>query len=222
VILSGGIVSGGSILAGGLGILESGGQVTSDGSGSSLLIASGGTFEFASGTNGGSNIVPLSGATLELDSGAAFAVNNINAGIIVKVLSGASLTLSSGTISAGALVETLSGGSAIMSGGLADSGTLLASGTGSLVEILSDGVVSGGAVVVGNGIVDVLSGGSANVSFQSTGSGGLEIADTSANSSTFTGRVSGFGGFNHTNHKQFIDLAAVTSGGKTFANNPHH
>ena len=41
VILSGGIASGGTILGGGLGILESGGQVTSDGSGSSLFIASG-------------------------------------------------------------------------------------------------------------------------------------------------------------------------------------
>ena len=125
----------------------------------------------------GANIKPLSGATLEVGSGAAFAVNNINAGVTVRILSGAALTLRSGTISAGTLVETLSGDSAIVSGGLADFGTLLASGTGSLVEILSDGVVNGGAVLVGNGIVDVLSGGSANVSFQSTGSGGLEIAD---------------------------------------------
>ena len=46
VILSGGMAFGGTISTGGLGILESGGQVTSDGSGSSLFIASGGTFEF--------------------------------------------------------------------------------------------------------------------------------------------------------------------------------
>ena len=69
-------------------------------------------------------------------------------------------------------------------------------------------VVSGGAVVVGNGIVDVLSGGTANIAFLSTGSGGLEIADTS--NSRFTGTISGFGGVNHTNHKQFIDLVSVT------------
>jgi hypothetical protein len=96
-----------------------------------------------------------------------------------------------------------------VSGVLADSGTLLASGTGSLVEILSDGVVSGGAVVVGNGLVDVLSGGSANVAFQSTGSGGLEIADISDSPTVFTGTASGFGGVNHANHAQFIDLLGV-------------
>jgi hypothetical protein len=78
-------------------------------------------------------------------------------------------------------------------------------------------VVSGGAVIVGNGLVDVLSGGTANIAFRSTGSGGLEIADTNANSSTFTGAVSGFGGVNHTNHKQFIDLVSVTSAAHTIS-----
>ena len=53
-----------------------------------------------------------------------------------------------------------------------------------------------------------------------TGSGGLDIEDTAANTSAFTGLVSGFGGANHTNHKQFIDLVDVTSAGtitSTFA-----
>jgi hypothetical protein len=121
--------------------------------------------------------------------------------------------LSGATISAGTLVETLSSGTIIVSGALADSGTLMASGTGSLVEITSGAVVSGGAVVVGNGLVDVLSGGSADVKFLSNGSGGLEIADTHTNLSAFTGAVSGFGGMNHTNHKQFIDLVSVISAG---------
>jgi hypothetical protein len=62
-------------------------------------------------------------------------------------------------------------------------------------------------------MVEVLSGGTANVAFLSMGSGGLEIADTADNSSAFTGRVSGFGGVNHANHKQFIDLVSVTSDG---------
>src|SRR5262249_51606261 len=53
----------------------------------------------------------------------------------------------------------------------------------------------------------------ANVAFLSTGSGGLVIEDTADNSSAFTGRVSGFGGVNHANHKQFIDLVSVTSAG---------
>jgi hypothetical protein len=80
-----------------------------------------------------------------------------------------------------------------------------------LLEITGGTVVIGGAVKVGNGIVDVLSGGTANVVFQSNGSGGLEIADTNTNASAFTGTVSGFGGVNHANHKQFIDLVSVTS-----------
>ena len=42
------------------------------------------------------------------------------------------------------------------------------------------------------------SGGTANIAFRSNGSGGLEIADTNANSSAFTGAIFGFGGVNHT------------------------
>ena len=52
--------------------------------------------------------------------------------------------------------------------------------------------------------------GSASVRFLSNGSGGLEIADSLGNVSAFTGLVSGFGGVNHSNHKQFIDLTSVT------------
>jgi hypothetical protein len=115
------------------------------------------------------------------------------------------------SIDAGGTVKTANGGTAIVSGTIANSGTLIASGTGSLLEIDSSAVVSGGAVVVGNGIVDVLFGGTADVRFLSTGSGGLEIADTNVTSNAFTGRVSGFGGVNHANHKQFIDLVSVTS-----------
>jgi len=49
------------------------------------------------------------------------------------------------------------------------------------------------------------------VIFLSTGSGGLEIADTANNPTAFTGAVSGFGGVGHSNHAQFIDLLFVTS-----------
>ena len=66
-----------------------------------------------------------------------------------------------------------------------------------MLEIDGSAVVSGGAVVVGNGIVDVLFGGTADVRFLSNGSGGLEIADTNVTSNAVTGRVSGFGGVNH-------------------------
>ena len=77
-------------------------------------------------------------------------------------------------------------------------------------------MVNGGVVKIGNGTVDVLSGGSANVAFLSTGSGGLWIADTFGSSTVFTGTVSGFSGVSHTNNKQFIDLIDLTSvGGMT-------
>ena len=36
------------------------------------------------------------------------------------------------------------------------------------------------------------------------------IEDSPNNVSAFTGAVSGFGGANHTNHKQFIDLTSVS------------
>ena len=101
------------------------------------------------------------------------------------------------SIDVGGTVKTANGGTALVSGTIANYGTLIASGTGSLLEIDGSAVVSGGAVVVGNGIVDVLFGGTADVRFLSTGSGGLEIADTNVTSNAFNGRVSGFGGVNH-------------------------
>jgi hypothetical protein len=78
-------------------------------------------------------------------------------------------------------------------------------------------VVSGAAVVVGNGLIDVHSGGTANVKFLSNGTGGLVIEDSPSNVSAFTGTVSGFGGVGHSNHKQFIDLVAVTSAPNTIS-----
>ena len=199
--------------------MESGGAVTSDGNGNPLFIKSGGTFEFLGTGNAGANIQPFSGATLELGSGASFGATggDINAGITAKVLSAGALTLSGATISAGTLIETLSSGTIFVDGALGNSGTLIASGPGSLIEIESDAVVGGGAVVIGNGVVDVLSGGTANIAFLANGSGGLEIADSPGNVSAFTGTVSGFGGMNHTNHKQFIDLVSVTSAANTIS-----
>jgi hypothetical protein len=90
-----------------------------------------------------------------------------------------------------------------------NSGALLASAAASLIDIA--GVVSGGAVTIGDGMVEVEAGGSANVTFLSTGSGGLEIADTASSPTAFAGAVSGFGGVGHANRAQFIDLLLVTS-----------
>jgi hypothetical protein len=72
-------------------------------------------------------------------------------------------------------------------------------------------------VLISAGIVDVRSGGSANVTFLSNGSGGLEIADTQNSPSAFTGTVDGFGGVSHANHAQFIDLVSVTSAAHTIS-----
>ena len=221
---SGGSAAGTLVRAGGTEIIEFGGSATgttvlSDGNGNPLFINSGGTFEFLGTGNTGANIQLFSGATLELGSGVSFGATggDFNAGITAMVLSAGALTLSGATISAGTLIETLSSGTIFVDGALGNSGTLIASGPGSLVEIASDAVVGGGAVVIGNGVVDVLSGGTANIAFQAMGSGGLEIADSPGNVSAFTGTVSGFGGMNHTNHKQFIDLVSVTSAPNTIS-----
>ena len=145
--------------------------------------------------------------------GARVELNGVTvSGGLVEATSGSTAIVSGGTVGAGATVETFVGGTAFVSGTVVNSGKLFASGTGSLLEIESGAVVSGGAVVVGNGIVNVLSGGSADVAFLSNGSGGLEIADAGLlDTAVFAGTVSGFGGVNHTNHKQFIDLVSVTS-----------
>jgi hypothetical protein len=45
--------------------------------------------------------------------------------------------------------------------------------------------------------------------FAPTGRGGLIIADMSGSTAAYNRRVSGFGGMNHTNRKQFIDLTSV-------------
>ena len=172
-------------------------DILSGGLASNASILSGGReIVFAGGTDIGATI--SSGGTEEIGSAGG-------TGIVTTL------------IASGGIFVTLSGGTAIVSGAVTDFGTLIASGLGSLLEIESDGVVNGGAVVVGNGIVDVLSGGTANVKFLSNGSGGLEIADTQANPAAFTGTVSGFGGMNHTNHKQFIDLVSVVSAPNTIS-----
>ena len=201
------------------GAVISGGKLETIG-GSALIETVSGSTDIIHGATivSSSHVAALSGSTLILSGG------SVGVGATISATSGSTLIVSgtladSGTlalsgvtsVAAHATLAMLSGGSAIVTGTVVNSGTLIASGPGTLMEIDSGGAVSGGAVVVGNGIVDVLSGGTANVAFLATGSGGLEIADTSANSSAFTGMVSGFGGASHANHKQFIDLVSVTS-----------
>jgi autotransporter passenger strand-loop-strand repeat protein len=168
--------------------------------GGTLIVAAGGT---ASGTTilrGGIEKVAPGG--LDVSATVSSGGTELVSGVGTAIISG-------GTFAAGAIVETMSGSTAIVSGAVVNSGTLLASGAASVLEIAGGAVVSGGAVMVGSGVVDVLAGGSANITFLATGNGGLEIADTSADPTAFDGTVSGFGGANHANHTQFIDLLGV-------------
>ena len=226
-VSSGGTSIDATLKSGGTEVVSAGG-IASDtvvSSGGALVVSSGGTADPATIFNGGSETISAHGTDLGAQiSGGRLVV--LSGGIAVgpAVFSGGTATVSAGgtaivttSVGSGGVLQTANGGTAIVSGMVVDSGTLIASGSGSLVEIVSSAVVSGGAVLVGNGIVDVLAGGSANVAFLATGNGGLEIADTHVNSNAFTGTVSGFGGVNHANHAQFIDLVSVTSAAHTIS-----
>ena len=159
--------------------------------------------------SGGTAIVS-SGGVFDVHSGAIVSGTLDNFGT-VNVSSGATLTLH-GTIDNTGTIETLSSGTVVVSGTVTNGGTLYASGSGSLVEIASGAVVNGGIVEVGNGIVDIVASGKETVSFQSVGSGGLEIADHAGDATAYSGKISGFGGVSHANSGQYIDLVNVTSG----------
>jgi hypothetical protein len=159
---------------------------------------SGGSLK-TSGSNAA--IETVSGTTNTIDGG------TIVSGSLVNVVSGSMLTLSGGTIGSGAIVEILNGGTAIVSGAVTNSGTMFASGVGSLIDIV--GVVSGGSAEVGNGIVEIQAANSnENVTFQSTGTGGLELQDTSVAPTDYKGKITGFGNLG-ANTTQFIDLVSV-------------
>ena len=166
--------------------------------GGSLKTSAAGDIAFVSAGN------ILSGATIATSS-------------LIEVNNAGALRVSGGTIGAGATLETLGDGSVIVTGTVTNGGTLFANGSGSLIEIASGAVVSGGGAEVGDGIVAILGSSSENVSFLSTGNGGLAIADTSGHATAFKGRVSGFGGIAHANHIQFIDLVSVTSAPNTIS-----
>ena len=156
IVLSGGTASGGTISAGALGILESGGVVTSDGTGGKLTIASGGTFEYV-GVNANSvasAINALPGATFELGSGATFSGAQVDSGITVAVLAGGQ-NFGGTVISSGALVEIFAGG-LVSSAVVASGGRLLVLAGGTAVDVI---IQSGGtAINSGGGIFDVVSG----------------------------------------------------------------
>ena len=142
-------------------------------------------------------------------------------GGLLKAVNGGTAIITGATISAGALVETLVSGIALFSGTVQNSGgTLLASGTGGFIEITHGAVVKRRAPR----------------NWQRYRRRALRrhrerllYADRQRRvahrrrrgqlPTVFTGAVSGFGGVNHSNHKQFIDLVNVNfaSGAITFS-----
>jgi autotransporter passenger strand-loop-strand repeat protein len=145
LILSGGTAVGGTILAGGTGILESGGHVSA--TGSSFLVGNGGTFEYV-GVNvnsAGLNVTIGSGATVEFIAGATFSGGTAR-GVTLEVLAGATdfggtvfpsatlLEVFSGGLASGAVIS--SGGREIVFAGGTDIGATITSGG---TEIVSAG-----------------------------------------------------------------------------------
>jgi autotransporter passenger strand-loop-strand repeat protein len=115
-------------------------------------------------------------------------------------------TANSVTIKAGGYDYVESGGK-LSNAGI--SGTLFASGAGGKIEIA--GVVNGASVAeVGNGVVDILGSSGERVTFQSGGSGELEL---DVLGSAYSGQVSGFG----QNTKQLLDLTKINSAGATLS-----
>jgi fibronectin-binding autotransporter adhesin len=167
----------------------SGGVVATSGSLAAIVVSSGG-----------------------FSSSASISAASIAGGSLVEATSSGTLTLGSGTlIGKGATVEAINGGTVMLSGTVTNSGALLAEQGGSVI-ITSGASVSGAAAEIGASGTVVISGDSTeNVTFLSGAlSGGLSLADTAADSAGYGGTVSGFGGVNHTDATQFIDLTSVT------------
>ena len=166
--------------------------------------------------------VTVTGGTLATSgSQAAIVADTLDAGAIdgsliakgafVLAENGGSITLGNNTsIGASAVVEAAAATVTVGSGAtVVNSGTLIAQSMG---EILVEGTVTNsgsGAVVIGPlGFVDVVSGGTASVTFAANCEYGiLQIADSAGTTSAFTGTVSGFGGINGAFPGQLIDLA---------------
>jgi autotransporter passenger strand-loop-strand repeat protein len=207
-VLAHGFASGTVIDSGGTEFVSGGTDLSADvQSGGVLQVRAGGSAIVATVESGGEMIV-FSGGTgigLTVASGGSGIVSA--GGVIVLTGSGTSeidgLLVNSGTVLANS-------GTLLVSGSVVNSGgTLFASGAASLIDVF--GVVTGGVTKIGNGVVDFEGSSGENVTFLANGSGGLVLADSVADPTAYVGRISGFGGANHANKVQFIDLASVTS-----------
>ena len=207
IVSAGGVAAYATVSSGGLLVVSSNGLALGEtiDSGGTAVVSRGGTALNWVTDSGGAATIAVSGNMLVSGATVDMVGSLTNAGTLL--VSSGSLTLS-GTVSNSKLIETLAAGQLFVSGTILNSGgTLLASGAGSRIDIA--GVVSGGLVVIGDGIVAITSG-SERVTFLPDGTGGLEIADTQANLSAYAGKISGFGGVLGLNSLQFIDLVSVT------------
>ena len=153
----------------------------------------------------GGTLKTSAGGTIAAQFGAVSGVT-IAASSLIEVNN---VIFSGGTIGAGAVVET-SGGNVVVSGTVSNGGTLFANSAGDQVSITLGAVVNGGVALINNGIVKIAGSSGESVKFLPLGDGGLAIADKADQTSAFSGRVSGFGGGDHSNNVQFINLPSVT------------
>jgi len=183
---------------------------------SALILASGGGAEVLldAVTITSGKLQTLSGGVITNfgDNSNVISGGTIVSGSVIEVTSGGTLTLISGTIGAKATVEATDGATILLSGTVKNSGTLLAD-SGSLVKITSGAIVSGGIAQVDDGVVEIAGPSNEAVSFVLTGSGGLQLDGLNT---TYSGRISGFGGSGHGNKNQFIDFTAIAASGASF------
>ncbi len=208
---------------------SSGAIVASGGADSTADVYFGGTVSNTSGTISatGNGAIWLDNATI---SGGTLRTTGVLAAIIVSsggvsgiiedaTISGQAFPQFGGhlilgnaaVIASGALVEAIEGGTVVVGSGavITNSGTLLAGDLGPGTVVVS-GTVSGNAVTVGeDGLVNVASGGFANVAFGVNDNGTLELADISGGTGVFSGTVTGFGGFGGEYPDQLIELGGV-------------
>jgi len=183
-------------------------EIVINSTGKALILASG------NGAEVKLNNETISGGSLKTSAGGMIAADlttlsgvTIASASLVEV--GNIVIFSGGTIGAGAVVET-SSGSLFISGTVSNGGTLFANSVGDEVSITLGAVVNGGVALINNGIVKIAGSSSESVKFLPLGDGGLLIADQAGQTSAFSGKVSGFGGGNHSNNVQFINLPSIT------------
>jgi autotransporter passenger strand-loop-strand repeat protein len=206
-VLAHGFASGTTIGSGGTEFVSGGTDFSADvKSGGVLQVRAGGSAIVAAVESGGEMIVFSGGSGIGLTV-ASGGSGIVSAGGVIVLTGGGTSEIDGLLVNSGAVLAN--SGTLLVSGGVVNSGdSLFASGAGSLIYVF--GAVTG-VTKIGNGVVDFEGSSGENVTFLANGSGGLVLADSVADPTAYAGRISGFGGANHANKFQFIDLASVTS-----------